>query len=408
MENPGTRKLLVLSAVVIMGATAFTGCFGGPPPPPPINLPPSATGTASSTLVAAGSSVDFKATGLDLDGTITTWKWDFGDESNATGQNVSHPFAHQGSYYVTLNVTDNAGASYDTRASGSLLKVTVLPNFPPATTPEDQPLAALTLWSASAAVSPGTAISWNALTSRGSWNFENHTPVVVTYLMSYGDGATDTKSNSTLTSVPPTWDGNFTHTYATAGKFAAKLTVTNDLGKTDMAYWDVLVTAAAPTPGVKNRDTMIIQSFGQPNNLDPAIAYDDASGAVLQAVYETLITYEGQKADSFVPLLADAVPSATNGLITNGNLTAGVPGAGIVNFGDLTLDRVKVTANQVTYATDSVNPAPQGGGIVNPGTLTLKRSTVSGNTVTATQTIISQGQTVVYAGRATLTPGDPL
>ena len=73
--------------------------------------------------------------------------------------------------------------------------------------------------------------------------------------------------------------------------------------------------------------------------------------------------------------------------ITNGNLTVvGVAGAGIGNFGDLTLDHVKVTGNQLTYTTNGVNPAPQGGGVLNAGTLILKHSTVSGNTVTATET----------------------
>ena len=319
MWDQGTKKLLVLTAVVIMGATSFAGCFGSPPPPPPINLPPSATAAASSTLVAAGSAVTFEGSGLDLDGTISAWKWDFGDEMNATGQNVSHAFDHQGSYFVTLNVTDNGGATYDTRTSGFLLKVTVLPNFK-APTAEDQPLAGLTLWSASTAIRPGDSVSWSALTSRGSWNFENATPpTVVTYLMNFGDGSTDSKSNTSLDDH--TWDGNFTHAYATTGKFAAKLTVTTNGGKSDVTYWDVLVVGTAPTPGIKNRDTMIIQSFGQPNNLDPAIAYDDASNAVIQAVYETLITYDGQKADAFIPLLAEEVPTATNGLITNNNLT---------------------------------------------------------------------------------------
>ena len=80
--------------------------------------------------------------------------------------------------------------------------------------------------------------------------------------------------------------------------------------------------------------------------------------------------------------------TASNGLLT----ILGLAGAGIGNFGTLTLGGVKVTGNEVHYTEDTLNPAPSGGGILNGGTLTLTRSTVSGNTVTAEQTA-SSGQT---------------
>lgn len=47
----------------------------------------------------------------DPDGTITDYAWDFGDGSSATGVTTSHPYAADGTYSVTLTVTDNDGAS---------------------------------------------------------------------------------------------------------------------------------------------------------------------------------------------------------------------------------------------------------------------------------------------------------
>lgn len=53
---------------------------------------------------------------LDPDGTIASWKWDFGDgqtysSTNASNLPVSHSYAAVGTYNATLTVTDNQGAS---------------------------------------------------------------------------------------------------------------------------------------------------------------------------------------------------------------------------------------------------------------------------------------------------------
>ena len=305
--------------MAIVSGTAFAGCFG-PPPPPPQNQAPFAQATQSANLVFVGDSIAFSATGQDTDGTISTWKWDYGDGTNATGQNTTHVYAHQGTYYATLNVTDNGGATYDTVRTGIPLRVTVLPKFAD-TTAQDQPLAGLSLWSASSVIKPGNELSWSAKSSRGSWNSDSTAPSIITmYSMNFGDGtAAVTHDNVSLEGG--SWDGNFSHTYANAGKFVAALTVTGNSSKSDMTMWTVVVVASAPTPGIKNADTLVIETIGQPDVLDPAIAYDDASGQIIQAIYETLITYHGSSADTFDPLLAEQIPTIANGGITNNNMT---------------------------------------------------------------------------------------
>jgi peptide/nickel transport system substrate-binding protein len=54
----------------------------------------------------------------------------------------------------------------------------------------------------------------------------------------------------------------------------------------------------------KNPDTFIDATIGGPDSLDPAYAYDTASGEIIQAVYENLIFYDGESTTSFVPMLA--------------------------------------------------------------------------------------------------------
>lgn len=61
--------------------------------------------------------------------------------------------------------------------------------------------------------------------------------------------------------------------------------------------------------GAKNPTTFTEATFGDVDTLDPALAYDTASGEVLQNVYNTLIFYDGDKPGSFVPMLASEMPT---------------------------------------------------------------------------------------------------
>ena len=47
----------------------------------------------------------------DPDGTIVEYLWDFRDGSTATGVTENHVYLEDGNYTVTLNVTDDDGAS---------------------------------------------------------------------------------------------------------------------------------------------------------------------------------------------------------------------------------------------------------------------------------------------------------
>src|SRR2546421_10687087 len=65
---------------------------------------------------------------------------------------------------------------------------------------------------------------------------------------------------------------------------------------------------------VKNPDTLIVQSFGDPESLDPAWEYDTTSSAIgTWNVYEMLAFFKGARTDLYQPSLATAVPSVANG-----------------------------------------------------------------------------------------------
>jgi peptide/nickel transport system substrate-binding protein len=60
------------------------------------------------------------------------------------------------------------------------------------------------------------------------------------------------------------------------------------------------------------------------DTLDPALAYDSASGEVIQNVYETLVFYDGAKADEFVPQLAESWSLSEDGRVWTFHIRRGV------------------------------------------------------------------------------------
>ncbi len=63
-------------------------------------------------LGAANVPMVFDGSGsFDADGTIVTYDWNFGDGITATGETATHAFGVEGTYTVTLTVTDNHGLS---------------------------------------------------------------------------------------------------------------------------------------------------------------------------------------------------------------------------------------------------------------------------------------------------------
>ena len=76
------------------------------------NTAPTASFSASPTSGEAPLAVSFDASASsDLDGSITSYAWSFGDGESATGSTANHTYSTEGTYIAELTVTDDEGAT---------------------------------------------------------------------------------------------------------------------------------------------------------------------------------------------------------------------------------------------------------------------------------------------------------
>jgi PKD repeat protein len=119
------------SGTATITATAFGGAAATAtvtvaltqtPPVALIDLP------RGDTLLTLGEAVDFQGTATDVDGTIASHHWDFGDGTGASVEDPgSHTYAAVGIYQATYRVTDDDGAT----SSAATVVVTVVANQAP-------------------------------------------------------------------------------------------------------------------------------------------------------------------------------------------------------------------------------------------------------------------------------------
>lgn len=174
------------------------------------NDAPNAAFNYSPTSPDTGGTVQFDASpSSDDDGWITSYQWDFGDGTNASGKQVSHSYADNGNYDVTLEVTDNDNVgNQETRTvsvSNRAPNVSISLNTP---TP----------------VRGGISIEFD-----GSGSSDPDGSIASSdFQWDFGDGTT--ASGPTVT-----------HTYDMASTYTVSLTVTDDDGSTDTGSRNILV-----------------------------------------------------------------------------------------------------------------------------------------------------------------------
>jgi len=176
------------------------------------NQKPTASFVYSPTNPVINEVVHFNAEeSTDPDGTITSWKWDFGDAKPiGYDETVNHKYSKEGTYRVVLEVTDDSGNT-DTVSNTITIRDVGMPIAYFEYTPEDPKINTNVDFNASKSEDPGGTIF------RYDWNF--------------GD-------NTTVSDVNPT----ITHQYTTVGIFTVRLTVWDDDANTATTTDTVTVT----------------------------------------------------------------------------------------------------------------------------------------------------------------------
>jgi parallel beta-helix repeat protein len=116
-ENPGTYQV-VLTVIDNFGTSDTTNqsiSISAEAPQPNQNPIAIITG---STQATQGDEVSFDgSTSYDSDGTLVSYQWNFGDGIQATGAMQTHTYESEGTYTVSLTVTDNDAGTDTTTLS---------------------------------------------------------------------------------------------------------------------------------------------------------------------------------------------------------------------------------------------------------------------------------------------------
>jgi PKD repeat protein len=205
-------------------------------------------------------------------GTITSYFWDFGDNSNGTGVIVIHAYAAIGNYNVTLTVTDNENL---TDTTWDILEVRKLP------------VAFFTY-------SPTTSLEGETVTFNASLSTPNG-GTIVSYEWDFDDGS------SPVTEADPI----ITHSYTTFGTYDVTLTITDSENLTD-TYSDAVRILIHPVANFTYSPTTPI--VNETVTFDASVSYDPD---------RSIVSYRWDFGDGSSPV-TEADPIATHNYTAEG------------------------------------------------------------------------------------------
>jgi peptide/nickel transport system substrate-binding protein len=287
----------------------------------------------SQTVVPADTPLNFTAqVSTPALVSTSTVSWQFGDGVNASGPSAAsaHTYAFPGTYFVYANAALTNGKTADN--SQSLIQIKVVP--PNVVTPLGSKAAygviAINSNISSAGaptIAAGGKIAIQAsIQQEPTFSSGTNTWQVTQTVVNWGDGSapiTNTTADPFLSPINAT---ALNHDYTTTGLHALTLSVTtqNYSGSAPVGGASNTITTtvgqtiavgsyAIPTYALQNAGTIINMEaeVGGYFTLDPALDYESVGFEIIANTYGTLLAYNGTRTDSFVPMIADAMPTWT-------------------------------------------------------------------------------------------------
>jgi len=208
----------------------------------PTNNSPTASFAYAPPNPVVGSYVQFNASAsFDSDGSIVSYRWNFGDGTTGSGPVTSNWFTSAGTFSVTLTVTDDDGATNSTTRTVQVGPINVAP------------VASFTATQFTG--------GWVQFDASGSFDSDGS---IVSYQWSFGDG------NYGSGPIVP-------NQYLPAGSFLVTLTVVDDDGASATATQVIVIASSNVAPTAAFTYTPI---FGKWIRFD-ATASSDADGSIV-------------------------------------------------------------------------------------------------------------------------------
>jgi PKD repeat protein len=183
------------------------------------DLPPIASFTYAPSQPTDLENVSFIDASFDYDGYITAWSWDFGDGTQSLEQNPTHRYSGDGTYTVSLTVTDDEGVNTTSTLNVTVLNVGPIADF--LYTPEHPTILDVIQFTDLSSDLDGSIVNWSWDFGDGTFSSLQHPTHQYTQKTSFtvmlqvmdDDGAFDSWSASlTVSNIPPV--ANFTYTPA--------------------------------------------------------------------------------------------------------------------------------------------------------------------------------------------------
>jgi PKD repeat protein len=246
--------------------------------------PPVASFVATPSSAPTASTITFDgAASYDLDGTVVSYSWDFGDGRTGTGSVVTHSYTYAKTYTVKLTVTDNGGVT------GSTSSQITITDRPPVVSVMPPPTTAYT--------GQTITLSINATDPDGT---------IITTQVDWGDTVVQFFSGA-ITSA--------THSYTSTGSSTSKIfTIIVTAADNNASYTStssqVTINDRIPSPSFNQSSTALIT--GQ--NVTLTISATDPDGTV------TAIKVDW--GDGNIDTLSGTATSDTHSYSSTGTLTS--------------------------------------------------------------------------------------